>query len=313
MLKIGLAGTWHVHFDGYAKHVAQRGDCKITALWEERADWGQPAAARYDCPYYDCLDTFLRQDFDAILCCAATNRHPEVLTKAAQAGKHIFTEKVLAVRCEDAWRIRDAVLENGVKFCISFPWRSRGDFLWIKQALDEGMFGQITYCRMRNAHNGVSGGWLPPHFLDRDACGGGAMMDLGAHPMYLLNWFMGTPTKITSAFTNCLCETVEDNAVSVLTYPDGAIGVSETGFAAQNNPFSLEIVGTKGTVFAGGLADRLAYNLGDGWVYPTPPAGAPAPLDSFLNGCLHGTPILYDIHDAVALTETMAAAYQSCI
>ena len=313
MLKIGLAGAWHVHFEGYAKHALQRGDCTVTALWDDDARRGEPAAEKFNCPYYDSLDEFLQQDFDAVLCCTATNRHPEVLVKAANAGKHIFTEKVLAIGYDDACKIREAVNANGVKFCISFPWRSRGDFLWIKKALDENMFGQITYVRMRNAHNGVSGGWLPPHFLDAEECGGGAMMDLGAHPMYLLNWFLGEPAKVTSVFTNCLCESVEDNAVSVLAYPDGAIGVSETGFVAQNDPFSLEIVGTKGTVLTGGLADKLGYDIGDGWVYPEPLPNAKEPLDSFLDGVLHGTPILYGIDDAVALTKTMEMAYQNII
>ena len=41
------------------------------------------------------------------------------------------------------------------------------------------------------------------------------MMDLGAHPMYTLNWFMGEPKTVTSQFTNVTPRAVEDNAVSV--------------------------------------------------------------------------------------------------
>ena len=83
------------------------------------------------------------------------------------------------------------------------------------------------------------------------------MMDLGAHGMYLLNWLMGEPEKCTSVFTNCMCDSVEDNCVSVFSYKNGAIGVSETGFVTGRNPFELEIAGTKGTILAGGVFDKL--------------------------------------------------------
>lgn len=63
--------------------------------------------------------------------------------------------------------------------------------LFAKKAIDEGWLGKVTLARVRNAHDGVSSGWLPPHFFDEATCGGGAMMDLGAHPMYLLAWLLG--------------------------------------------------------------------------------------------------------------------------
>lgn len=313
MLKIGLAGSWHVHFEGYANDAAKREDCEIIAFWDPDAEKGKKYAEKYSCEYVADYDEFLKRDFDALMCCTSTEMHPEILIKAANAGKAIFTEKVLAIAYADALKIREAVLASGKKFCISFPWRARGDFLWVKKAIDEKLIGDISYCRMRNAHNGVSGGWLPPHFLDMKQCGGGAMMDLGAHPMYLLNWFMGEPVKITSAYTNFLCKSVDDNCVAVLEYANGAIGVSETAFVAQCNPFSLELVGTKGTIMAGGVADKTAYDIGDGWVYPELPESVDSPLNCWIDGILYGKDIPYTIDDAVALSKTMELSYKNII
>ena len=68
--------------------------------------------------------------------------------------------------------------------------------------MESGKLGQITYARVHNYHNGSvapqadgSLGWLPPHFYDEVQTGGGAMMDLGAHPMYTLHWFLGGAQK----------------------------------------------------------------------------------------------------------------------
>jgi len=313
MLKIGLVGAWHVHFDGYAKEAQNHEGCVITRLWESDEAAGRAAAEKYGCEYFSDYGAFLAGDeVDAVIVSSATNLHPELMIKAARAKKHIFTEKVLAITDGDALKIKEAVDESGVKFCISFPWRSRPDFLWVKQALEDKLIGEVTYCRMRNAHSGASNDWLPASFYDPVACGGGAMMDLGAHGMYLLNWLLGEPKRVTSVFTNFMVESVEDNAVCVLEYESGAIGVNETAFVADKDPFSLEITGTKGTIFAGGPTGELVFNIGMGWIEPDEtPDFAGGTIDIFLNGIINGGPIPYGIDDAVALTRTMSAAYRS--
>lgn len=46
-------------------------------------------------------------------------------------------------------------------------------------------------------------------------------------------------------FTQVMGKGVEDNAVSVIEFANGAIGVSETGFVSQDNLYTLEISGTR--------------------------------------------------------------------
>jgi predicted dehydrogenase len=314
MINVGLAGTWHVHFNGYANQIKNDPKCRITALWDPDEAAGREAAERFSCEYVKDYDEFLaRNDVDAVSVCTSTNLHKEIIIKAAQAGKHIFTEKVLCFTEKEALDVAQEVKKSGVKFCISFPWRSRSDFQWVKSAVDSGLIGEVNYCRMRNAHNGASSGWLPATFYDRETCGGGAMMDLGAHSMYLLNWIMGEPVKAASAFTNVMVQSVEDNAVTIITYKNGGIGVSETAFVAENNPFELELVGSKGTILSGGFLDKTAYNTGDGWVFPKLPSALPSPLEMWTDGIENGTPIPYGIDDAVALSKIMELAYSNII
>ena len=177
--------------------------------------------------------------------------------------------------------------------------------------MDEGLICKVNYCRMRNAHNGASSHWLPDTFYDKKSCGGGAMMDLGAHSMYILDWLMGAPVKAASAFTNVIVDSVEDNAVTVFTYENGAIGVSETAFVAEHNPFSLELVGDKGTIFSGGFLDKTCYNVGEGWVFPPLPKPDPGPIPAFIDALANGTLPPYGIEDAVRLSAAMEMAYGS--
>lgn len=314
MINVALVGTWHVHFEGYAKALQNNPLCRITTLWEPDEENGRKYSEIFSCDYVTDYDALLqRDDVDAVMVCTSTDLHYEVIKKAALAGKHIFTEKVLCFTEADALDVAKAVKESGVKFCISFVWKSRGEFIWIKKAVDSGLIGEVNYCRMRNAHNGTVAGWLPETFYDPDTCGGGAMMDLGAHGIYFLNWILGEPIKATSVFTNVRVSTVEDNAVSVFTYKNGAIGINETSFLAPNDPHTIEIVGDKGTIFAGGPTNSVTYNVGDGWVDVALPENVEPPIDLWVKGISEGSPIPYGIDDAVALSRTMEMAYKNII
>lgn len=317
MLKVAILSRWHVHADGYAKQFQSRPDVTLTAMWDEEPEKGREFAAKLGIDFEPDLDVLLaRADVDAVCINAPTNMHRDVIVKAAQAGKHIFTEKVLAPTTAQAAEIRAAVEKSGVKFCISFPHRTLPHNLLAKKVLDDGLLGDVTYVRVRNAHDGASRGWLPPHFYDEVQCCGGAMIDLGAHPMYLIAWLLGKPSEVSSAFTYVTGHAVEDNAVSIMKYSSGAIAVSETGFVTGNSPFILEIYGTGGSLIINGKDIRLisTKNGGEigGWVEPNRlPQALPDAITQFVEGVLYDKEIVFGIDDAVLLTEIMDAAYKA--
>jgi len=320
MLKIALLSSWHVHADGYAQELERREDVKITVVWDEEPGKGKVFADKFNAAFEPDLDKLLaRDDVDAVCINTPTNIHPEVIIKSAKAGKHIFTEKVLALTNAEAASIRKEVEDSGVKFCISFPHRTFPHNLFAKKVMDEKLLGDVNYMRVRNAHNGASGGWLPAHFYDETQCGGGAMIDLGAHPMYLIPWIMGKPAEVASAFTYITGHDVEDNAVTLMKYENGAIAVSETGFVTGFCPFMLELYGTEGSLVITGndvklISSKLNEKTSDfgGWINPGQlPQALPGPIDMFVDGVLYGKEIIFGIDDAVVLTEMMDAAYRS--
>lgn len=312
MINGALVGAWHVHFDQYAKEFSARPDCRITCLWDDDPQRGQAAAKKYTCSYVADYDALLaRPDVDAVIIASPTNQHRTLIEKAALAGKHIYTEKVLAFTHREAAAIAETVRQSGVRFCISYPWACTPFFLAAKQAVDEGRLGEVTYARFRNCHNGALAGWLPEQFYDPVLCGGGAMMDLGAHSMYLLDMLLGLPDSITSTFTHVTGRAVEDNAVSIFRYSNGAIASSETGFTAQNDPFSLEICGSAGTLLAGGARDETLINTNGAWEPLALPEALPCPMDLWVDGIEKDTPIPFDIDAAVRLSQLMETAYLS--
>ena len=320
MLKVAMLSRWHVHADGYAQEFQSRDDVKLTVVWDEEPDKGREFAKKFGADFEPDLDKLLqRDDVDAVCVDAPTNMHLEVLIKSAKAGKHIFTEKVLALTNTEAAEIRKAIEESGVKFCISFPHRTFPHNLFAKKVMDEKILGDVNYMRVRNAHNGASAGWLPAHFYDEEQCGGGAMIDLGAHPMYLIPWIMGKPAEVASAFTYVTDHAVEDNAVTIMKYENGSIAVSETGFVTGFNPFILELHGTEGSLMITDTKVKInAAKLNEkntgygGWLKPGHlPEALPSAITQFVEGVLYGKEIIFGMDEAVELTEMMDAAYRA--
>ena len=153
------------------------------------------AAFQKDCPVYrfGSLDELLESEAEGVIVCSATNEHPDTIIRAAKAGKKIFTEKVLALTSKECEEIEDALRENETLFTISYPQKFFRDNRAVIEVAQSGELGKINFIRFRNCHNGSSADWLPPHFYDREQCGGGAMIDLGAHGMYLIHQLLGLP------------------------------------------------------------------------------------------------------------------------
>jgi predicted dehydrogenase len=316
MLNVAMLSAWHAHAKGYAKNLAKMPDVKITTVWDEEPERGQAWAKDLGAEFVgDLAAVWKRKDVDGVVIDAPSSMHADIMVAAAQAGKHIFTEKVMALTVAECNRISDAVEAAGVKFCISFPYRTRPEVLYAKKAIDDGLLGTLTLVRVRVAHDGGCGGWLPPHFWDAKTCGGGAMMDLGAHPMYLNRYFGGKPVRILSSFTYMTGHEVEDNAVSLIEFENGCIGVSETSFMSTNSPFSLELSGTEGSLHIGGPDEksvRIRSKKLDSkeWVTPDPlPEALPSTVQIWVDAVLRGGPIPFGLEEGTQLTELMEFAY----
>ena len=314
-MKIGLVSRWHVHANEYAGYVKRYPDVEVSAIWDESAERGKKWAEEFGCPYYGDFNRMLKSDIEAVLITSPTSLHPWLMTRAAKAGKHIFTEKALSIKLTDAKRIEAAVKENGVKFAISFPHLSHPSLLFAKACVESGRLGKITYARVRKVHNGSSADWLPSYFYDETLCGGGAMIDLGAHPMYTLEWLLGKPLFVQSLFTDVTSRGVEDNAVSMIEFENGATGISETGFVSEANPYTLEISGTEGYLVIRDDCVEIADKTTNGRLTCVTelPMREKNPVDKWLDWCTGKAeaPKGLLIDDAVALTALTAAAYKS--
>jgi predicted dehydrogenase len=273
---VGVVGFWHVHADDYARETVEHPGTRLVAAWDPDAERGAEGAARLGVPQADSLDALLaRPDLDAITVTTATNEHSDVIGRAIAAGKHVFTEKLLAPTVAESEELVAAARAEGVSLVVSLPRLSEPFITTATRLADEGALGEITYARVRVAHDGWLAGWLPERFADPVAAIGGAFADLGCHPAYLVQRFLGAnPDRITAAYGHVTGRAVEDNAVVVALYPGGALGVAEASFVTTPGASALELRGTEASLLFGfGQESMIAKGgrFGETWT--------PVPLD----------------------------------
>ncbi|WP_256762056.1 Gfo/Idh/MocA family protein [Cohnella sp. WQ 127256] len=315
MIRIGKISYWHVHADEYTEQAVRNPSTELTAIWDENPIRGKTKAEEYKVPYYESLDEMLaRDDIDAVIVDAPTNLHHEVMIKAARAGKHIFTEKVVAPTNKEVTEIIAAIKEAGVKFTVSLPRLYAGYTRSIEKVIREGSLGKLTLARVRLSHNGATADWLPPHFYSKEQCGGGALIDLGCHPMYLVRLFLGMPESVSANFGYVTRKEVEDNAVAVLRYPEGALGIVEAGFVNSHSPFSIELHGTEGTLLFGFPHEVPVMRTNSGsknWVELEVDAPLPVAFDQWVGHIQNGTEAVDNVALAADLTRLMEASTRS--
>jgi predicted dehydrogenase len=311
-----MLSFWHVHAKDYAKQINEHPDTEIVAVWDEIAERGQKEAEARGVRFYESLEELLAQpDIDGVVVDTPSNMHRDVMVKAANAGKHIFTEKVLATTIREANEIVAAVEKAGVKLTVSLPRLNDGYTLAIQEVLEQGLLGELTLVRARLSHGGAVANWLPAHFYNLEQTGGGALIDLGCHPMYLTRLFLGLPESVTANYGYVTGKEVEDNAVAVLRYPNGALGIVEAGFVNKFSPFTLELHGTEGSLLFGTPDNRIVLRtskLGEeaskSWSVKQLPANRATAIQQWVGHIRNNTVASENIALALDLTKLMEAS-----
>ncbi|NIZ91856.1 Gfo/Idh/MocA family protein [Kineococcus rubinsiae] len=312
-LRVAVLGCWHVHAGDYARSAVAHPDTTLVAAYDRDPDLAGPLAAELGVEATGDLDALLaREDVDAVTVTTETTAHTDVIGRALAAGKHVFTEKLLAPTVAECEALVAQAADAGLALVVSLPRLSHGYALAVRDVLAAGTLGRLTYARVRLSHDGAvhgrdraqGGGWLPERFYDPATAVGGALTDLGCHPVYLTQLFLGeTPQTVRAVYASVTGRAVEDHAVVSLGYEDGGIGVVEAGFVS-NDAFTIDVHGTEGSLHHTQDGGRLVLRRPDGGVEDVAvPADAPDPFSQWVTHAGDGTQAVENLHRAVELTR----------
>jgi UDP-N-acetyl-2-amino-2-deoxyglucuronate dehydrogenase len=192
---------------------------------------------------------------DIVSIATPSGTHFEPVEKAAAAGKHIACEKPLEVSLERVDKMIEACRKHKVMLAGILQRRFNEATPIFKKVMDSGRLGKITladaYIKWyRTQAYYDSGCWRGTWKLD----GGGALMNQSIHTIDLLYYLAGE-VKWVCAFADCAIHKrieTEDNAVAILKFKNGAMGVIEGStccYSSTGHPAEIHICGSEGSVF----------------------------------------------------------------
>ena len=258
-LNLAIAGTWHVHLPMFLNKTDKvYGDnINWVYVYDKNKERALPFCERLSAEYAPSLDIILNDpEIDAVICESETCDHRDIIIKTAQAGKHIFTDKVLALNTEDALSVKEVIEKTGVKFLVSHEVIPVAPYQYAKKLIDDGVIGDVVSLHFRRAHGGAKPPSpdakfklrLPDDWFSPEIAGGGSLIDLGIHGVALLNYLAGTPKKISACTHNFTGHETEDSATIMVEFESGAIGTAHTDMVTSLMENNFEILGTDGII-----------------------------------------------------------------
>lgn len=255
--RIGLVGCGRIsknHFDALRKvdGLALSAVCDIDAERAARAGEEQGV------PSYRSLDEMLRSgEVDVVTICTPSGLHSAHGIAAAQAGKHVVTEKPMSLSLRQADDLVRACDDAGVQLFVVKQNRLNPPIQLLKRAVDKGRFGRIF---MAN----VTVRWQRPQdYYDAEPWrgtwefDGGAIMNQASHYVDLMQWLVGPVESVMGkTATQARRIEAEDSGIGILKFRSGALGVIEVNVLTYPRNFegSITIIGERGTVKIGGTA-----------------------------------------------------------
>ena len=199
--------------------------------------------------YKDFREMLEKEDVDIVDICTPTYTHAEIAIESMKAGKHVLTEKPIALKTKDAREMIETAKKQGVKFMVAHCLRFWPEYVVIKRIVENGDIGEPRVARAyRQSGFPV---WAPWHFDENK--GGGVFVDMSIHDVDTLRWIIGDVEEVY-ARGGVLKEkksTAYDYVHALLKFKNGAIAYVEGSWIQpEGYPFStyMEIVGTKGAL-----------------------------------------------------------------
>ena len=217
-----------------------------------------------------------RPDIDLIDICTPGDTHAEIAIAALEAGKHVLCEKPLANTVAEAEAMTAAAeraAESGVRSMVGFTYRRVPAIGLAQRLVAQGRIGTVRNVRAQYLQDWIVDPQAPLFWrLRKEVAGSGALGDIGAHIIDLVQYITGESIMGLSALTATFIKerplpesssglsgtsgsemgevTVDDAAVFISTLSGGGLATFEaTRFATgRKNAIRIEINGSEGSV-----------------------------------------------------------------
>lgn len=250
--KVRLAAVGLGRWAGVLARGAQRGDvielvsCFSRSEEKRRTFQDEFGVPRGTSTYEELLAD---EEVEGVVVTTPNDTHRDVIVRALESGKAVYTDKPIAHDLRDAVEIATAARETGLAFAVGHSARRLTGHRTIKRWLDEGRLGHISLVETNFSNErGLELNEDTWRFYASKSPGG-ALIQLGVHHADNMQALLG-PIKSVNATVRKLYTRAEvpDAAMVVCEFEAGMLGYLGCGWASPG-VYSMNVLGTKANLF----------------------------------------------------------------
>ncbi|EDL2515709.1 D-chiro-inositol-2-dehydrogenase IolG2 [Salmonella enterica subsp. enterica serovar Typhimurium] len=294
--------------------------CAADYFIEEMSDWLY--SVNITSGYKNYQELLQRDDIEAVFIFTSTDMHEEIVTAAAQAGKHIFCEKPLSMNEDEqaSMAVLRKVKEKGVTLQVAFNRRFDPQFHEVFELVRSGKIGRPQMIKITSRDPD-----LLPHDLIKRI--GGLIFDFTMHDFDMARFMMQDEVSEVYVKGNTLIDPSLKNIDDVdtlavmLTFRNGGYAlIDNSRRAVYGYDQRVEVFGSKGMAYADNVSESTVKVFNSQHCIMKNPLpdftvryreAYRTEILHFIDSVLHHTPVVCTGEDALLAQRIAIAAQQS--
>lgn len=210
--------------------------------------------------YQDYHEVLRDSEIHAVIIACPTKYHKEIAVAAAEAQKHIFCEKPMAMNVAECDEMIQAAEKHGVKLQIGFMRRFDDSFRMAKKMVENGEIGDVVLVKSQ-----TRGPSKPREWMFDIQKSNGPLAEVNSHDIDTVRWFTGSDVKRVFAIGgNFRNKEVRkqypdfyDNVIMNMEFSNGMQGCIDGAMYVQYGyDARVEILGTEGVICIGDMHEK---------------------------------------------------------
>ena len=203
---IGYGGIGHAHAAGYRILAEREAPVRLVAVVDinpqkfegaVKINTGDGAAALPQGAHaYTSLDEMLAaEEFDMVDICLPTYLHKEYAVRFLEMGKHVLSEKPMALSSADCEEMLAAARKSGCRLMIGQCLRFNPAYGYLKSSVADGRYGKLR--RLAMYRLSLMPDWGFDNWFADHARSGGCLLDMHIHDVDMARYVLGEPCAVT--------------------------------------------------------------------------------------------------------------------
>jgi predicted dehydrogenase len=190
---------------------------------------------------------------DAVVIATPSNLHAPMVRSALARNVNVFCEKPLFLDPDEGIELTGMAAERAMVTQVGYHNKFVGTFREVKRLLDWGAIGTVTSA-LAEAYGPVVLRPAGRTWRTARTSGGGCLYDYAAHPLDLLNWYLGEANDVSgSVLRSVFSRETDDVVATTLRYPSGATAQLHANWSDESQrkmTTRVTIWGTGGRIYA---------------------------------------------------------------